>query len=140
MAFMSPCGGRACRVPSGERDPSESTTASKQVLITSNANTSNQFEKVLHQLRYQVEAPIVFGQELQLAPKQVELLSARLIQYDWKAAVVPCAPTKEGVRAGEMIAVPSRMGITYPPELLQWGASPKEVARETLRGLRHDVP
>ena len=96
------------------------------MFITCNANTANQFEKVLLQLRYQVEAPVVLGQELQLAPKQVELLSARLIKYGWKAAVVPSAPTKQGMRAGVMIAVPSRMGITYLPELMKWGASPTE--------------
>ncbi|CAK0840860.1 unnamed protein product [Prorocentrum cordatum] len=91
------------------------TRADKLVFITCNANTYNQFEKVLHQLRYQVQASVVFGQELQLAPKQVELLSARRSKSGWKAAVVPSAPTKEGTRAGVMIAVPSRMGITYLP-------------------------
>ncbi|CAK0897105.1 unnamed protein product [Prorocentrum cordatum] len=78
-------------------DQCATTRSDKQVFITCNANTANQFEKVLHRPRYQAEAPVVFDQELQLAPKQVKLLSARLIEYGWKAAVVPSAPTKEGM-------------------------------------------
>eukprot|EP00959_Pyramimonas_sp_CCMP1952_P373241 7816398-Pyramimonas_sp.AAC.1 len=70
MVSILQCGSRACRDPSDTPEQCASTRAEKQVFITCNANAANQFEKVLHQLRYQVEAPVVFGQELQLAPKQ----------------------------------------------------------------------
>eukprot|EP00959_Pyramimonas_sp_CCMP1952_P236344 4939099-Pyramimonas_sp.AAC.1 len=73
---------------------------------------------VLDQLQDQVEVPTVIGQNFQLGQRQVELLSAKLIKNDWVAAVAASGPAAEGMRAGVVSAVTSRMGITHQPELI----------------------
>eukprot|EP00959_Pyramimonas_sp_CCMP1952_P214712 4493384-Pyramimonas_sp.AAC.1 len=45
MVFTLQCGSRACRVPSDSPEQCSSTRAEKQVFITCNASTANQFEK-----------------------------------------------------------------------------------------------
>eukprot|EP00959_Pyramimonas_sp_CCMP1952_P264929 5539745-Pyramimonas_sp.AAC.1 len=45
MGSISRCGSRACRDPSDIPQQCASTRSDKEVFITCNANTSNQFEK-----------------------------------------------------------------------------------------------
>eukprot|EP00959_Pyramimonas_sp_CCMP1952_P419450 8785656-Pyramimonas_sp.AAC.1 len=57
-------------------------------------------------------------------------MSAKLIKNDWKAEVAASGPTAEGMMAGVMSAVTSRMGITHLPGLMTW-----EMATEELPGI-----
>ncbi|CAK0811048.1 unnamed protein product, partial [Prorocentrum cordatum] len=132
---------RACAGP--EEQGEDALQLKAKVFITCNANTPNKFEKVLHQLRYQVEAPVVFDKEHQLAPKQVKLLSARL-SYGWKAVVVPSAPTKEGMpQAFQLIQkVPLALvvptGYPAPPVQRPRPLSREYIDHEALNAFWHD--